>query len=538
MRIIVPDSFVKSRVVQRPEIILTSVELKYKPTPLFGKPGKLPDLIVPKSMLLDFAATVHRQLANTGHFFRRGGSIVKIGKDGAGRAILEDIDPMTFRMEIERHFTITRETKTGKKVPSILTMDQASAVLAYKGESSIPEIQRIVDCPIIDQDGLIRKRGFHPDIANGTFVSDGEAHTAMSLNRAVELVELLLVDYDFVTPSDRTRAIAAILSPALFQGGHLFGRGIVHVLEADSSQTGKGYFVDLICAIYNNIPEYVRQKGQGGVGGQQESFEHAVSTGRPFINFDNFRGKLDSPAIESSLTAQEIDVRLPHRGYAKVKLDGISYFLTSNGAEMTTDFSKRSSIIRMKKNGDDHQFERFPEGDLLDHVRANKATFLGAVLRVVQTWIIDGSPQTDETRHDFRKWARSLDFITGTYFKSHRLMDGHQSLQQRVANPFMNSLRELAIIAKRDEDYTFRSPSFFIKWASDKGVELPLAKGDDDSKNKSFGRKVGPLFDKAGTSKIEIDDMNFERGGAYFDGKHDSKQYRFIPIDHSNPADA
>jgi|tagenome__1003787_1003787.scaffolds.fasta_scaffold20866626_1 hypothetical protein len=54
--------------------------------------------------------------------------------------------------------------------------------------------------------------------------------------------------------------------------------------------------------------------------------------------------------------------------------------LMVNGVEATRDMANRSSIIRIRKR-DRFTYSNFSEGDLLLHVRANQAYFLGASLQ-------------------------------------------------------------------------------------------------------------------------------------------------------------
>src|SRR5690606_22583817 len=108
----------------------------------------------------------------------------------------------------------------------------------------------------------------------------------------------LIAEFAFVTPSDRSRAIAAIIAPALKAGGILRGHYPFTIVEADDSQTGKGYLCDLIFAIYGETPGIVGER-KGGVGSLDESLAQKLVEGRPFILLDNLRDKIDSAYLEA-----------------------------------------------------------------------------------------------------------------------------------------------------------------------------------------------------------------------------------------------
>ena len=89
--------------------------------------------------------------------------------------------------------------------------------------------------------------------------------------------------------------------------------------------------------------------------------------------------------------------------------------MTSNGVESTRDFANRSSIIRIRKRIG-HSYRTYPEGDLLSHVKANQPYYLGCVFSVIREWLEMGKQRTSVTEHDFREWARPLDWIVQNVF--------------------------------------------------------------------------------------------------------------------------
>ena len=112
----------------------------------------------------------------------------------------------------------------------------------------------------------------------------------------------MLDEFDFQTPGDRSRALASLNTPALKLGNFIAGYVPADVAEADQSQSGKTYRQRVGCAIYNESPSLIAAR-KGGVGSADESFSQALIGGRPFVQLDNVRGKLDSPYIEAFLTA-------------------------------------------------------------------------------------------------------------------------------------------------------------------------------------------------------------------------------------------
>jgi hypothetical protein len=186
----------------------------------------------------------------------------------------------------------------------------------------------------------------------------------MDWRTALNLLLGLLCDYQFAENGDYTRLFAAFITPALNISGMLgSGRVPMLVMEADDSQAGKGLAARCIAILYGSKPESVNQKS-GGVGSLRESMDDAIIRGRPFINIDNVRGRLDIPAFESTLTEPSIQCRVPYKGSVTVDPRGITFMMTSNNAELTPDLANRCNIFRIRKQPENYQFYQWPEGSL------------------------------------------------------------------------------------------------------------------------------------------------------------------------------
>src|ERR1019366_6356288 len=98
-------------------------------------------------------------------------------------------------------------------------------------------------------DGEIVGPGYH----EGTqmLVTGGTIPPDMELAEAVNALLDTVSEFDFQTPGDKSRALAAILTPALKIGEHLRGNVPADVAEADKSQSGKTYRQKVVAAFYN-----------------------------------------------------------------------------------------------------------------------------------------------------------------------------------------------------------------------------------------------------------------------------------------------
>lgn len=473
-------------------------------------------------------------IAASNTMFSREGAMVEIGPSQKGVRSLELVSGQMFRsrMEYFASLFVWRKAKGGgaELAPTAASLDHANALMATVAASQmLPKILGLVNCPVLVSDGdecRVISDGY--DARSGIFVTGGGVPPEVELAEAIALLKELLADFRFQSPGDRSRALAALMTPALRFGRHIPGSIPVDAMEADASQAGKGYREELKAAIYNEVPTLVTQKN-GGVGSDDESFNAALLAGHPFIVFDNRREKFKSTHLEAFVTAPGLfPVRVPYRGTLFIDPDWFVLGLTSNGVELTEDLANRASIVRIHKQPPGFQFKQYGEGDVLAHVRANQAYYLGCVFSVVIAWLQAGKPRTEETRHSFRGWSQPLDWIVQNIFGEAPLMGGHVDAQQRVSNTGLSFVRNLALaVAKTGRlGQSFTSTELY-ELAMTEAVEVPyLSKADDEAGPKLVGGALGRAF---GTEDlVEVEGFQITRktkkasarlGGRRFDQK-------------------
>lgn len=475
-------------------------------------------LILPSGNLTitEAAQKIFTRIGATKTVFYRGGCVVEIVQENA-EPILSIIRPEEFASRLE-HYGQVMAWRVDRDEKSVLKMSRcpsetAKLLLATLEARSLPVITSVVRGPVgFEENGTISllDNGWH-DVAGGTFVYGSAEIEEIDLPTASQTLAELIAEFAFVTPSDRSRAIAAIIAPALKAGGILRGHFPFTIIEADDSQTGKGYLCDLVFAIYGETPGIVGER-KGGVGSLDESLAQKLIEGRPFILLDNLRNRIESAFLEAVLTATApVPARIPHRGEIQISPNSFSFFATSNGVALTKDLANRSNIIRLQKRRD-FNFRSYSEGDLLDHVRANRGRFLGAVFAVLRAYVKNGKPRTDDLRGEgrFRHWWQSMDWILQYLLNRAPILDGHNDAQQRTANPVLTWLREICLICENEgrlnEDL---SATNIVDISEEHDLPIPGVKGNGEGANKTVGVKLGTLFRES--SEITIDRWSVAR---------------------------
>lgn len=443
------------------------------------------------------------------------------------------------RMEPDlcRVFKIT-QGKDGESEtkPAMLTETSANRIIVHRAfRAGLPPLNYLSRCPVqlADKNGVRLVEGY--DRPAGVLVqgwNDGPLPD-MKREEAAALLLDMLKDFRFQTPSDKARAIALILSPAFLAGDMVGGRAPVGLLEADASQTGKGFLVRLVGEVYNLKTENVTEK-KGGVGSLEESFSSAVLKGAPIVLLDNLRGKLNSPLLESATTEDIFSARVPHKGTVNVDVSRLLVLATSNRAELSQDMANRTCAVRLRKQPPGFNFTRYPAGGLQEEISANRARYLSAVLTIARAWVDAGRPRTNETRISgtFRAWCRPMDWICRNYFGLPPLLDGNEEAQTRAANPALNWIRDIALAAKVAGVLGGELQAVdILELIEEHELEpaTPPKDGDGEDANRTrqlqaIGRRLKSAFKKS--NRLEVDGFVIHRWEEPGE-KHPRKVYTF-----------
>jgi hypothetical protein len=460
-------------------------------------------------------------IAPSNRLFMRGTTVHEVACDADGAFSLLPVPSKRFASMIETFGAKVmrrelREKGDGHRWRSTV-FPQSSADIALSSDGAremLPTIRQLVSAPVLIPDGngetTVIGKGYHPH-AGGTFVTNGTTPPIVPLADAIDLLKDALADFDFADGGDASRALASLISPAMKIGGWIDDDFPLDIAEADQSQSGKSYRFKLICAIYRESPSAITQAA-GGVGSLDERVSNALINGRPFISFDNFRGRMDSQILETAIRGLGKVSARALRTAADIDCTPFLWQLSTNGAELTRDLANRSIVTRIRKRPDDHAWATFPEGDVCAHVRANQPLFLGAVHAVIREWVRQGCQRTNESRHDFRLWCRTMDWIVQEIFGFAPLLDGHREQQLRTANPRLQWLRNVInSIIKDGYRGDALTASDLGEAAEENDFPLPGSKSSGEAIDMRVGRVLGRLFKEAGCDIIDVDGIRFSR---------------------------
>lgn len=440
--------------------------------------------------------------------------------------ILRPVKPAALCGQAESVANLRKKTTKGL-THAVMSESQARQLIQNSELlKTVPGILSISDSPVLVEvaGGIEVVTGYHE--ASKVY-AQGTMPVEMALNEAVPLIFDLLGDFKFTSKADKSRAVASLLSPSLLQGGLVDARTPMFVVEGKFPGAGKGTLENLKAAIYNGKFANITRK-KGGVGSFDESLGSALDSGNTFILFDNFRGKLDSQFLESILTEPIVQVRLPYRGSRDINVTRKIFSLTSNGVELTTDLGRRVMIVCLEKQPGGYIYKH---DDIVAHVKANQPRYLGAIFAIIKYWHDQGANTSKVSFPSFTPWTKAVDYIITEILFMPSILDGNQDTVERMANPALSWLREVAlhIIGKR----IFGELSATGICAEINGImPVPGLNGDETINSETTTKAAtatGLLLKKAfrDSDVIQIDGMQVERIIRWDASYNELKQYRF-----------
>lgn len=464
----------------------------------------------------DTAMGIYEAVAPKHEIFWWSNTVVQLESidDSASRQV-SIVTPSVAITEFEKHVRFVRPK--GKELEGTILNDQmAKAILNCDiAASTLPRLRAVLDTPIPmlrDSKFEVLTSGYNA--ASGFYVTGEPLREPDTLKEAVNCLKGLVLDFDFQTGSDESRAIAMLLTPALKLGGFINGHVPIDVIEAEESQSGKGFLVDLRSMLYGQEPS-ILAKQKDGAGSLDERIGSMLLRGKPFIVIDNFRGRLDSQNLESFLTARgDFAVRVPYSGEKFVKPGVFFIAVTSNGAEMTPDLANRASFITIKKKKGRGFIE--VEGMRIDQVlKLRRSNFMGAVAKIIRHWHGLGMPKSKEKRHSFEEWASVLNWIVVNIFECPPLLDGNREAQKRAENPALSFARVLAVQVANSKQLNVKLKASELANLCESGsIEVPgLQQQTYQSLNKVMSQRIGTIMLQAfGKDEVvRIDNYTIER---------------------------
>lgn len=337
--------------------------------------------------------------------FARGGEIVTI-REGAIRPIEEKgLDALIVRAATH----VVDRGKSRDENPVPCPKHVARTILGGIGLDQWPKISGIVSSPTLRADGsLIATPGY--DALTGLVLAPGaisvvvpERPTREDAKAALERLLEPFKEFPLETGGSKATLVALLLTPAMRR--IYDGATPLFLVDAEAPKAGKSKLVEIVARIHTGAP--ARMVPMGRDEELEKQIASALVSGRPILNIDNVKGRLDSGALERMLTASTWEGRLLGTNDKQLVLDNAAtWCVTANNVQMGSEVERRTVLIRLLEQ----ERAKFAVADLEGWVGERRVELYSAVLTIVRAWIHAGKPAQDRAPvlPSFERWSRSV----------------------------------------------------------------------------------------------------------------------------------
>jgi len=168
------------------------------------------------------------------------------------------------------------------------------------------------------------------------------------------------------------------------------------------------------------------------------------------------------------------------------------------------------------------------------HVWERQSYYLGCVHAIVRHWHASGKPKLSAA-HECYQWVGTLDWIVQHAFDLPPLMDGHEQVVERAANPALTWLRQIAavVLARGLSGKSLRAIALAELQLQQQDVEPPAAaKGvvEEDKLARILGSTMAAAFrDEEGNAvdRVAVDGYVVLRSRLR---EYDARRHENIPV--------
>ncbi len=338
-------------------------------------------------------------LASTGRHFQRSGAVVTVYTDPAtGESVVQDLHTLGLVHALDGVSAWSRLDKRNNVWGQIDPPERIGKHLMGAGQfQHLPVLNGLVRQPFLRPDGSMCKTpGF--DTATGLFgvFAAGEFNvpaepTWEQAQQALAVLDDLLSEFAFASPSDRSAALSAMLTAAVRTSLPL--APMFHV-RAPQIASGKSYLCELITALAT--PQQGTPVGFPVRDEECTKLLLAQLVRAPaVIEFDNLTGDLKPfKSLCSALTSERMEGRILGRSKMTTVSTRALFLSSGNNVGPVADMTRRVVTINLDPGCEIPATREFARPNLIEDVRRERGRYVAAALTIVQAWIVAGRPKT------------------------------------------------------------------------------------------------------------------------------------------------
>lgn len=326
-----------------------------------------------------------------------GDAVVDLRRGALGQLTSKILGVERLRWHLARLGDWQRASPTGQLpvAPPKLVLEDMLA----EPDPPLPKLTGIAESPIVTSDGeILTRNGYHA--GSGYYLDLGKLDVPPVSPRPSQddlanarrlLLEELLVDFPFVTESDRTHAVEGLLAPIVRP--LVLGPTPLRMVEGSTPGSGKGKYVEVVSLITTGRPPRSTAEKHSDEE-WRKGITSVLTEARTIVLIDNVARRLESGVLAKVLTDQVWSDRALGSSRQVTIPVQTCWYATGNNPRYSDEIADRMLRIRIVPNVERAR-ERtgFRHPELIRWVREERARLLWALLTFVSAWLAAGRPR-------------------------------------------------------------------------------------------------------------------------------------------------
>lgn len=342
----------------------------------------------------------------------------------------------------------------GRLVECLANGAQADVILGSSYAGQLPIVKAVNLKPLLVKTGqgaTLCGEQYVPELET-IILGKRDALPEVGFEEGLALINSLLDFWIWKDPSDRARAWAELLTPAMLQGGFLKRPVPAMLITADEMHAGKTLWHSCVSWAYGYEPD-PHAHTRASIGSLEEQLQHSLSKGVPFFFIDELDGTIKNTFVNAFITGgDEITVRTAYNRFVTVSTDKLIIQLAGvKGFVIDPQLASRTIPIRIVKPAETDGYHWvWPDGTLLKTwMREASPKLLASIYAVISKWAAVGYPEeTADSR--FPSWSMPINGILARVLDVPRATEGLEDIQGEVSSAASMWLPELFLILEEE----------------------------------------------------------------------------------------
>ncbi len=352
------------------------------------------------------------QISSDRAVFNLQNNIVRVScVDGEAKIFQYNEKNMTTELSKKIEFKALAKDKNGHVAERVIEppIRVVRGVLNDIDKNGIKTLEHVVDHPVFLKDKTVASKSGYYEKNRLYLTQDFGLDETMSAVEALALLNDIVCDFPFKTPSHKSGWIAALLTP--FLRYFYDGPSPLFLIDANTPSTGKTLLCDVTSLIITG-KSMVATSLQNDDAEIRKNITRLLMDQRSIVWFENVEsgGFFGGPVIDGLITSTQWDDRILGSNQTFKIAHKTTFYANGNNVGFRGDTSRRVVHVRLQSNLENPQErEGFKYDELEIYVKETRLKILSAIFTLIRVWASAKSKNTHTKKWgSFYGWSNTV----------------------------------------------------------------------------------------------------------------------------------